>query len=107
METFTSYLSLSIAVLLILIINFSFASAKNNNKKLPPSPPSLPIIGHLHLVKRPLHHGLATISARYGPVLLLRFGSRRVLVVSSRAAAEQCFSTDNDVAFANRPGSPR
>ncbi|XP_020095830.1 cytochrome P450 81E8-like [Ananas comosus] len=106
METFTSYLSLSIAVLLILIIKFSFASAKNNNKKLPPSPPSLPIIGHLHLVKRPLHHGLATISVRYGPVLLLRFGSRRVLVVSSRAAAEECFSTDNDVAFANRPRVP-
>ncbi|OMO70700.1 Cytochrome P450 [Corchorus olitorius] len=69
----------------------------------PPSPfPSLPIIGHLHLLKKPLHHSLAKISNKHGPVLLLNFGSRRVLVVSSPSAAEECF-TQNDIAFANRP----
>ncbi|KAL3655208.1 hypothetical protein CASFOL_000994 [Castilleja foliolosa] len=72
-------------------------------RKLPPSPPfSLPLIGHLYLFKPPLHRTLANLSNKYGPVLLLRLGSRPVLIVSSRSAAEECF-TKNDVVFANRP----
>lgn len=70
---------------------------------LPPSPPSRLVLGHLHLLKKPIHRTLADLSRRYGPsVLLLRLGSRRALVVSSHSAAEECF-TANDVVFANRP----
>ncbi|KAJ4982041.1 hypothetical protein NE237_032878 [Protea cynaroides] len=72
-------------------------------KNLPPSGPiSLPIIGQLYLLKEPLHRTLASISAQYGPILLLKFGSRRILHVSSPSAVEECFTT-NDVVFANRP----
>lgn len=72
-------------------------------QNLPPSPPlSLPVLGHLYLFKKPLHHTLAKISKKYGPILLLQFGSRPVLVVSSPSAAEECL-TKNDVVFANRP----
>ncbi|KAF8410152.1 hypothetical protein HHK36_002674 [Tetracentron sinense] len=74
----------------------------NKNKNLPPSPLSLPIIGHLYLLKKPLHRTLAAISDRHGPTLLLRFGSRPVLLASSPSAAEECF-TKNDIVFANRP----
>ncbi|GKA52591.1 cytochrome P450 81E8-like protein [Tanacetum coccineum] len=42
------------------------------------------------------------ISAKYGPIVFLRFGSRRVLLVSSPSASEECF-TKNDIIFANRP----
>ncbi|XP_010271770.1 PREDICTED: isoflavone 2'-hydroxylase-like [Nelumbo nucifera] len=70
--------------------------------KLPPSPLALPIIGHLYLFKNPLYRTLADISNRYGPILLLRFGSRPVLLVSSPSAAEECLTT-NDILFANRP----
>uniref|UniRef100_A0A7N0UBF0 Cytochrome P450 n=1 Tax=Kalanchoe fedtschenkoi TaxID=63787 RepID=A0A7N0UBF0_KALFE len=70
---------------------------------LPPAPfPSLPILGHLYLLKKPLHRTLAKISQEHGPVTLLNFGSRPVLVVSSPEAAEECL-TKNDVVFANRP----
>lgn len=68
----------------------------------PRGPYPLPVIGHLHLLSLPTHQALARISATYGPVLLLRFGSRPVLVVSSPYAAEECF-TKNDIIFANRP----
>ncbi|XP_020547583.1 cytochrome P450 81E8-like isoform X2 [Sesamum indicum] len=72
-------------------------------RNLPPAPfLNLPFIGHLYLIKKPLYRSLAKISGRYGPVVLLQFGSRRVLVVSSPSAAEECL-TKNDVVFANRP----
>ncbi|XVF64146.1 hypothetical protein PTKIN_Ptkin09bG0144300 [Pterospermum kingtungense] len=76
----------------------------NKIRNFPPSPfPCLPIIGHLYLLKKPLHRTLSQFSNRNGPIGLLHFGSRPVLVVSSPSAAEECF-TRNDIIFANRPG---
>ncbi|KAF5178698.1 Cytochrome p450, partial [Thalictrum thalictroides] len=72
-------------------------------RNLPPSPPSLPVIGHLHLLKKPLHRSLANITDKYGPVLYLWFGFRPVLVVSTPSAVEDCFTKNNDIVFANRP----
>ncbi|KAL9386010.1 hypothetical protein Peur_023020 [Populus x canadensis] len=75
----------------------------NRIRNFPPSPlPSLPIIGHLYLLKKPLYRTLSKISDKHGPVILLQLGSRRLLVVSSPSIAEECF-TKNDVVFANRP----
>ncbi|GKC26307.1 isoflavone 2'-hydroxylase-like protein [Tanacetum coccineum] len=75
-----------------------------NGKNLPPSPPSIPIIGHLHLMKGNMHRVLKNLSSKYGPIMALRFGSRRVLVISSSSLAEECFTT-NDIVLANRPFS--
>ncbi|KAI0498028.1 hypothetical protein KFK09_021269 [Dendrobium nobile] len=87
-------------------ISTLFTSNKTKKpKNLPPSPPSLPIIGHLHHLKKPFHQFLARLSAQHGPILFLRFGIHPVLVVSSAALAEECFTT-NDIAFANRPKFP-
>lgn len=84
---------------LYLLKNYFFRKFQN----LPPSPYiSLPILGHLYLLKKPLHKTLAKISEKHGPLLLLRFGSRPVLLVSSPSIAEECF-TKNDLVFANRP----
>ncbi|KAH0734121.1 hypothetical protein KY285_009828 [Solanum tuberosum] len=94
--------------ILILILIFTFLYLLKNHflrkfQNLPPSPfISLPIIGHLHLFKKPIHKTLANISEKHGPLLYLRFGSRPVLLVSSPSLAEECF-TKNDVVFANRP----
>ncbi|KAJ1688254.1 hypothetical protein LUZ63_019644 [Rhynchospora breviuscula] len=95
---------LSIAILALTKIILAYAS-KNKSKNLPPSPPALPFVGHLHLMKKPLHQTLARISEQYGPITYLRFGTRPVLVVSSRSLAEQCFTT-HDMAFANRTHLP-
>ncbi|XP_078176461.1 (+)-piperitol/(+)-sesamin synthase CYP81Q2-like [Carex rostrata] len=95
---------LSIAVLLFIKLLLS-RTKDNNNKKLPPSPPALPLIGHLHLLKKPLHQTLVSISEKYGPATFLKFGSRNALVISSYSLAEQCFTT-NDMAFANRVHLP-
>ncbi|GMP69321.1 hypothetical protein CsSME_00028627 [Camellia sinensis var. sinensis] len=88
---------------IFLILVFKLIFSKHANKRnLPPSPPGLPIIGHLHLLKEPVHRTLHQLSIKYGHVLFLRFGTRKVVVVSSPTAVEECF-TKNDIIFANRP----
>ncbi|KAJ0982075.1 hypothetical protein J5N97_010330 [Dioscorea zingiberensis] len=97
----TTLFSVLIVVLLLLLLLKQHSTNKNPNPK-PPSPPGLPVIGHLHLLKPPSHHALSRLTDLHGPILLLRFGSRRVLVVSSSSGADECF-TVNDITFANRP----
>ncbi|CAH1442687.1 unnamed protein product [Lactuca virosa] len=90
--------------LLLLLASYLFTSHfRRKFSNLPPTVfPTLPIIGHLYLLKPPLYRTFAKLSAKYDPILLLRLGSRRVLLVSSPSAAEECF-TKNDIVFANRP----
>ncbi|KAL9289449.1 putative isoflavone 2'-hydroxylase [Arabidopsis thaliana] len=71
---------------------------------LPPSPSwALPVIGHLRLLKPPLHRVFLSVSESLGdaPIISLRLGNRLVFVVSSHSLAEECF-TKNDVVLANR-----
>ncbi|GLT69338.1 hypothetical protein SLA2020_414960 [Shorea laevis] len=97
------YSSLS---LLVIAIAFKLIYLQTRTppkpKHLPPSPPSLPILGHLHLVKKPLHRTFHRLSQKYGQIFSLQFGSCLVVIVSSPSAVEECF-TKNDVVLANRP----
>ena len=101
MEDILLYSSLS--SLLLLFIAFKiFLQTRTQRKHLPPSPPSLPILGHLHLLKKPLHRTFHRLSQKYGHVFSLRFGSKLVVIISSPSAVEECF-TKNDIVLANRP----
>ncbi|XP_048502215.1 cytochrome P450 81Q32 [Beta vulgaris subsp. vulgaris] len=103
MAEISSYPSLFILpIFLIFIFKFWVQRIKRSSLKLPPSPPSLPFIGHLHLLKDPIHRTLQKISAKYGPIISLKFGTRLVVLVNSPSAVEECF-TKNDIVFANRP----
>ncbi|KAL5790976.1 hypothetical protein ACOSQ2_005864 [Xanthoceras sorbifolium] len=99
-DTTILYSSLS---LLFLIFAFKlWFQPTTGRKNLPPSPPSIPFLGHLHILKPPVHRAFHNLAKKYGPIFSLRFGSRLVVVVSSASAAEECF-TKNDIVFANRP----
>ena len=79
-------------------------SAKRQH--LPPSPPGLPIIEHLHLIGSLLHVSLRGLARKHGPdVMLLRLGAVPNLVVSSSPAAEAVLRTHDHV-FASRAYSP-
>ncbi|KAG7631921.1 Cytochrome P450 superfamily [Arabidopsis suecica] len=59
---------------------------------LPPSPPSLPIIGHVHLLLSSLaHKSLQKLSSKYGPLLYLRVFNFPVVLVSSASVAYEIF----------------
>ncbi|KAJ0980239.1 hypothetical protein J5N97_008494 [Dioscorea zingiberensis] len=96
MEELSIYHLLAIFTALVFISKHLILQL-NHSKPL-----AIPILGHLHLLKNPVHQSLAGIAAKHGHVLRLHFGSRPVLVVSSPSAAEECF-TKNDIIFANRP----
>ncbi|XP_050211709.1 cytochrome P450 81Q32-like [Mercurialis annua] len=94
----------TIMITLFLASYLLIKITRKRPKNLPPTPLSLPIIGHLHLLKKPLHQALNNLSQKYGPIISLRLGSHRAISISSASAAEECF-TKNGAVFANRPHS--
>ena len=70
----------------ILLARYSFAAKRA--RKMRPSPPALPILGHLHLVGSLPHVSLRSLARKHGhDLMLLRLGAMPVVVVSSPPAA--------------------
>nr|AYM55645.1 cytochrome p450 [Croton stellatopilosus] len=101
MEDKILYLAIFVLTSFFLLLASRKLSLKRQ-KNLPPTPLSLPIVGHLHLIRLPLHQSLNRLSQKYGSIFYLRFGSQKILVISSPSAVEECL-VKNDVIFANRP----
>ncbi|KAG5618033.1 hypothetical protein H5410_017857 [Solanum commersonii] len=89
----------------ILFLHLCFFSPSNNQKRLlSPSPTKLPIIGNLHQLGSLPHRSLHKLSKKYGPLMLLHFGSKPVIVASSVDAARNIMKT-HDLVWSNRPKS--
>ncbi|CAD6260385.1 unnamed protein product [Miscanthus lutarioriparius] len=103
--------------LFLLLVRYSVSSKRARKRQqqqldedddhlpLPPSPPALPVFGHLHLIGSLPHVSLRNLAKKHGSdLMLLRLGAMPVLVVSSPRAAEAVLRTHDHV-FASRPRS--
>ncbi|KAL2491852.1 Cytochrome [Abeliophyllum distichum] len=79
-----------------------FLYRPSGNKNVPPSPPKLPILGNLHQLSALTHQSLQSLAKKYGPMMLLHFGNKPTLIVSSANAAKEIMKTQ-DLIFANKP----
>ncbi|XP_065874460.1 cytochrome P450 736A117-like [Euphorbia lathyris] len=107
-STSSLWLNLSLALLtlplIVLFLKWSHRSSKKS--KLPPSPPTLPIIGNLHQLGLHPHQSLGNLAKIHGPIMSLNLGlgSIPVLIISSPDTAHQIMKT-HDLIFADRPAS--
>nr|UTS77795.1 cytochrome P450 736Q2 [Ginkgo biloba] len=92
-----------VATAAVLLILFSiFKGQKNPRYKLPPGPNPWPVIGNLHMLGKLPHRNLQALAKKYGPIMSLRLGSVRTVVVSSPEMAKEFLKTQ-DAIFSSRP----
>ncbi|XP_058729880.1 cytochrome P450 93B16-like [Vicia villosa] len=100
-----SFLIALVVFLLFLLQLFSYFKRTKKSSPLvlpyPNSPPAIPIIGHLHLLKPLIHHAFRDLSDRYGPLISLRLGSARFIVVNTPSLAKE-FLKKHEVTFSHR-----
>ncbi|MQL85236.1 hypothetical protein Taro_017756 [Colocasia esculenta] len=95
---------LILTALLFLLMALYLIKSQNppTTGRLPPRPPSLPILGNLHQLGELPHRSLRDLANKHGPVMHLMMGRIPTLVVSSPELAEEVLKT-HDVVFAHRP----
>ncbi|XP_021716066.1 cytochrome P450 71A1-like [Chenopodium quinoa] len=86
------------AIAIVLLTNH----LRRRKLNLPPGPKPWPIIGNFNLIGSLPHHSIHELSKKYGPIMMLHFGSVPVLVGSSVEMAKNFLKT-HDEAFAGRP----
>ncbi|RIA05098.1 hypothetical protein BRARA_K00619, partial [Brassica rapa] len=96
------------SAILIIAFLFSFTLVsyrffKKTRDGMPPSPPSLPLLGHLHhlLLNPQIHQALSKLSANTGPYFHIRLFKVPVIVVSSASVAQEFFK-ENDINISSR-----
>ncbi|KAA0043017.1 hypothetical protein IC582_025372 [Cucumis melo] len=97
---FIFLISLSICSLLTSIFTHFQTSTK-----LPPGPPSIPILTNFLWLRRSslqIESLLRSFVAKYGPVLTLRIGSRPTVFIADRSIAHKIL-VQNGALFADRP----
>lgn len=95
---------LFILLFLSFIIFHVWKQSKNLNKKLPPGPWRLPLIGNLHQLRNGHlpQHTFKNLSQKYGPIFHLRLGEISLVVVCSPNIAKEIMKIQ-DLQFASRP----
>ncbi|XP_060198633.1 trimethyltridecatetraene synthase-like isoform X1 [Lycium barbarum] len=97
-----SWVFIALGTWLLALVFLSKNFNQYPKRKLPPGPRPWPIIGNLNLLGSLPHYSLHHLSQKYGDLMLLKFGSKPVLVASSPEMAKEILKT-HDAIFASRP----
>lgn len=101
-----SMVTTALAVTTVPLILWLFLRRKTYSPPLPPSPGvSLPIIGHLHLLKKDHKESFREFRKKLGDVYSLQFGNKLVVVLSGYDTIKEAFKTKGDQ-FPNRGNLP-
>ncbi|XP_061348423.1 3,9-dihydroxypterocarpan 6A-monooxygenase-like [Gastrolobium bilobum] len=101
MAEFQDYVQLFFVWLVSTILVRAIFTRNQNKGHRPPSPPALPIIGHLHLISKLPYKSFHNLSTRYGPIMQLFLGSVPCIVVSNPEIAKEFLKT-HETCFSNR-----
>ncbi|KAH0451498.1 hypothetical protein IEQ34_018797 [Dendrobium chrysotoxum] len=105
MDTFLILLSLAGSAALSLLLRLLLLPSKSD-RELPPGPTSIPILGNLLWLRRPVsnfeYYLLKDLHSQYGPIITVRIGSRRSIFISDRSLAHKAL-VQLGAAFADRP----
>ncbi|KAL7081498.1 hypothetical protein ACP275_14G043500 [Erythranthe tilingii] len=84
----------------------SKSKSKSNGgpRNLPPGPPKLPLIGHVHLLGTLPFRSFQTLAKTYGDIMHFKLGEVSAIVISSPEIAKEALKT-RDPTFADRPDS--
>ncbi|XP_077214970.1 cytochrome P450 93A2-like [Tasmannia lanceolata] len=102
MADLLSFCTLFLVFLLTFLLVRTIFFKSRTKVRLPPSPMSLPILGHLHLLGPLPHQAFYKLSTAYGPLLSLRLGSVSCIVASSPETAKEFLKT-HELHFSSRP----
>ncbi|CAI9102362.1 OLC1v1000622C1 [Oldenlandia corymbosa var. corymbosa] len=83
-------------------ISITRKPSASSKLRRPPSPPALPVLGHLHLLRSGLSKSLHSLATNYGPLIRIQMVSETSVVVSNSAVAKEMLK-DNEMNFVSRP----
>ncbi|KAM9305499.1 cytochrome P450 2K4-like [Gastrophryne carolinensis] len=91
---------------LIAFLIYWINGSKKSNRKMPPGPKTLPIIGNLHLLDlKRLDKSLMELSEKYGDIFTVHLGGKPIVVLASYRAVKDALVNQADD-FAERADVP-
>ncbi|XP_059657764.1 tryptamine 5-hydroxylase-like [Cornus florida] len=92
----------ALATFVLLYVKRRRSRTESRPESTLPSPPKLPIIGHIHLLTGMPHHAFGQLARKLGPIIYLQLGQVPTLVISSAQLARLVLR-NHDQVFGTRP----